>query len=173
MGDDVGQGRGVERLRDVADAPCLVPSAYVAFLGPRAQEHDRDIPCLLVRSESLGDLPAVQPRKHDVEQDEVRLLRASKLDRLRPVGRLDRLEAGVREVDAAYEPDRLLVVDDQDAPGVADRPARRLEIQLSRELLRRQTASPPLAGSAPPRSVRAPALVVAKARTAAARTPNR
>jgi hypothetical protein len=69
---------------------------------------------LVGRGQLLCDTPSVQCGQHDVEQDEIRPLRAGERKRRCPVRGLDRVEPGRAEVDAADEPDRLLVVDDQD-----------------------------------------------------------
>src|SRR4029078_1771557 len=59
----------------------------------------------------LGDLPAVEPGHHHVEQDHVRLVIARLLEPGRAVARLEHLHPLRLEVHAAEEPDRRLVID--------------------------------------------------------------
>ena len=88
----------------------------VGRLRAGAQEDDRDLTGVLARAQLLGDAPAVHRRQHDVEQDEVRPLRAGKSECLLAVRRLEGVEPGAAQIDPANEPDCLLVVDDEHAP---------------------------------------------------------
>src|SRR5215211_6119926 len=55
----LGQGHGVERLRDIADAAELLAARDVCALRARRQEQDRDLASLRVGRHFLGDGPAV------------------------------------------------------------------------------------------------------------------
>ena len=101
----------VERLRDVVDAPDVEPPRPVPELRPCGEEDDRDLARALVLEELLGDPPAVEPRHHHVEEDDVRPPLARLVEPARAVGRLEHLHALGLEVDPAEEPDRRLVVD--------------------------------------------------------------
>ena len=79
--------------------------------------------------------------QHHVEEHEIERLGANQLERGPPAFGLDHLEARQAEVDAAEQPDRRLVVDDQHAPrtglatpGVAcaSRPALRRSLRICR-----------------------------------------
>ena len=105
----------VERLRHVVDAAEVEPARPVAELRARGEEDDRDAARALVVEQLLGDLPAVEPRHHHVEQDHVGQLARAPLDAARPVGGLDHLHPLRLEVHAAEQPDRRLVVDDEHA----------------------------------------------------------
>ena len=111
--DDGAEGGGVEGLRDVPDRAELVAVQVVRLLGARRQEDDRQLARGLVTAQLAGDLPAVEVRHHHVEQDEVGQQLSRQLERLLAVARLDRVHPLEAQVDAAEQPDRGLVVDDQ------------------------------------------------------------
>src|SRR4029453_9116312 len=106
----------IEGLRDVGHATDRVTPELVRRRRARRDEHDRDVARLGLRGELLGYLPAVDSGQHDVEQDQVRLLAARDRQRGFAVLGLEHLAARRIEIDATDEPDRSLVVDDQDAP---------------------------------------------------------
>ena len=69
-----GELHGLERLRDVVNAPGLEPRDHVVGLVLRRDEDHRDRSGLRVRLEPPAGLPAVDARHHDVEQDEIGVL---------------------------------------------------------------------------------------------------
>ena len=64
--------RHLERLLDVVVGAGLEPDHDVDRVGPGGQHHDRDG---RRPADRPADLEAVEPRQHDVEQDEVERLR--------------------------------------------------------------------------------------------------
>ena len=119
--DEVADRHRVERLDDVADAAELLAEPPVGRVGTRGQEDDRNLARLLVGRQLAGDRPAVELRHHHVEQDEIGPLLARELEALAAVGGLEHLDARSDQVDAAKQPDRALVVDDQHPPRGAGR----------------------------------------------------
>src|SRR5262249_13869425 len=91
------------------------PSRAVANLGARGEEDDRDVLGDRVVEQLLGDAPAVEAGHHHVEQDDVGCRRPRGLDSGRAVACFEHDHAFGLEVDPTEEPDRLLVVDDENA----------------------------------------------------------
>src|ERR1035437_1261279 len=115
VGDQRRQLERVEGLGDVLDATDIQPTSTVAHLGPSGQEDDRYLLGGLARGESLRHVPAVETGHHHVEQNHVGQLGPGQLDPLLTVEGLDDLHPFGLEIDTAKQPDRLFVVDYQDA----------------------------------------------------------
>jgi 5-methylcytosine-specific restriction endonuclease McrA len=112
--DALDQLAGAERLGDVVvrahlEADLLV---HVATLG--RQEDDRHVLGLRIGLEALARLVAVELRHHDVQHDEVRLLRPRALQRLLAVECRDHLVAFHAEAEIQDMDDVDLVVHHQD-----------------------------------------------------------
>src|SRR5215212_7352728 len=105
----------VEGLQDVAEGAELLRAATVVGRGARGEEDDRNLVRALVGVELLRHRPPVEARHHQVEEDDVRLLGTRELERLLAVRRLDDLHACDGQVDLAEQPDRRLVVGDEDS----------------------------------------------------------
>ena len=67
----------------------------------------------LVLEQFLGDAPAVEAGHHHVEEDDVGRIVPRELEPGRAVRRLGHVHALGLEVDAAEQPDRRLVIDDE------------------------------------------------------------
>jgi len=103
-----------EGLGEIAlDAADVEAAGTVAELRARCEENDRDAPRALVVEQVLRDAPTVEPRHHHVEQDDVGMFTPRLVEPARPVGGLEHLHPLRLEVDAAEQPDRRLVVDDE------------------------------------------------------------
>src|SRR5262249_3231738 len=99
-----------EDLGDAAVEQALVCLAEVG----RGEDHDGHLPRRLVRAQRLDDVEARHLRHHQVEQHEVRMLRASELDRLQ--ASRCRYDREARGLESFRQPVAVggLVVDDQD-----------------------------------------------------------
>ena len=67
------------------------------------------------RSKHLDNGDAVETGHAQVEQDEVERIRLEKVDRRRTVGRLDHFVAVLSEQRGSGEPERAIVVDEQES----------------------------------------------------------
>ena len=107
-GDQLGQ---VEGLADVVVGAGLEPDHDVHRVGPGREHHDRDgrgLPDL------AADLVAVEPRQHDVEEDEVERVGPEAVEALDAVGGGRDLEAGRTQPDRGHLADRRVILDEQD-----------------------------------------------------------
>src|SRR5512132_2273667 len=111
--DHVEQGQGGERLGEVVVGPGGQALVAVALLGLGGQHHDHDVAGVGVGLELAADLQAVQPRHHDVEQDQPGGLAPGHLKGLDPVGRLQDLVVVALQGDVHQGPHGRLVVGDQ------------------------------------------------------------
>src|SRR5207249_9385648 len=84
-------------------------------LSPRGQEDDWNRARGRIAEQLFRHLPAVDSRDHHVQQDNIRMLLAGKLEPGPSVRRLEHLHPLGLEIDAAEQPDGRLVVDDEDA----------------------------------------------------------
>ena len=102
-----------ERLRHVVVGPELEPEHLVALVALRRQDDDRDAGVVLAHR--LAHLEAVELGQHQVEEHEIGLLVEGLLDRLLAV--LRDVDGVALEAEASLEaePDRGVVLDDQDA----------------------------------------------------------
>src|SRR4029453_2631384 len=89
--DHVEEGEGGEGLGEVVVGPGGQALVAVALLGLGGEHHDHDVAGVGVGLELAADLQAVQPRHHDVEQDQPGGLAPGHLQGLDPVGRLQDL----------------------------------------------------------------------------------
>jgi hypothetical protein len=85
----------------------------VRLAAGREQDHRHPLARALVKAPH--HLDPVEPRQHQVEDEEIRTVEIGLAQRLRPVRRLEGLEAGPLEVAGDDLDDRRLVVDDEDA----------------------------------------------------------
>src|SRR5512133_1148747 len=111
--DHVEQGQGGERLGEVVVGAGGQPLVAVAFLGLGGEHDDHDVAGVGVGLELAADLQAVQPRHHDVEQDQPGGLAPGHLQGLDPVGRLQDLVVVALQGDVHQGPHGRLVVGDQ------------------------------------------------------------
>src|SRR5207244_12101470 len=110
----------LEGLREVVDTADLEPLAQVLVAVLRGHEDDRNVRRLRLRLEPPARLPAVDPRHHHVEQDEVGLLAPGEGDRPLAGARDLRLAADGLESPRQKFDIRDLVVDDKH-PSESDR----------------------------------------------------
>ena len=89
------------------------PDQAVVLLAARGQQDHRN-PLAGALVQPAHHLDPVQPRQHQVEDDEVGTVELGLTQRLRPVLRLEGLEAGPLEIAGDDLDDRRLVVDDED-----------------------------------------------------------
>src|SRR5438132_243264 len=113
----------VEGFRHVVDTPDVEPARPIAELRAGRQEDDRDRDRAVVVEQLFGDAPAVEPRHHHVEEDDVRRLAARLLDAGRAVCGLDDVHSLRLEVHSTEQADRSFVVDDENLRHPASTPA--------------------------------------------------
>ncbi len=100
-----------ERLRDVVVGAELETEHLVELLAARCQHDDRDV---ALAAQTLADLEPVEPRQHDVEDDEVERVLVEAPERLFAVARLDdRVPVPLERV-REQGLNRFLVVDEED-----------------------------------------------------------
>ena len=102
----------VERLRHVVVGAQLEPDDRVDVVGPRGQHEDRGRPA---PADLATHLEPVDPRQHQVQDDEVRVVAGVERERLVPVASRDHREALFLEVEPEQLHDVRLVIDDEDA----------------------------------------------------------
>jgi hypothetical protein len=105
----------VDRLREVLIAAGLEPGDHVLGLAESGHEDDRRERKARIGAQPSADLDAVEPRHHDVEQDEIGRRLARGGQRLLAVGRGDDVVAGAGEPRLQDLHVRRVVVDDEDA----------------------------------------------------------
>jgi len=115
--DELADADRVERFDEVADPAELRAAPPVGRLCASGEEDDGNVPRSLVLGELAGDAPPVEAGHHHVEKDQIRLLAAGQLEGGLAIVGLEHIDAGGSEIHLAEKADRLLVVDDEDAPG--------------------------------------------------------
>jgi hypothetical protein len=83
-----------------------------------AEEDERDLARPLVRAQRFGELEAVESRHHHVLHDKIRAFRARPLEPAFAVCRFEHPVSLDLQVDRAEHPNRAVVIDDQDTPGL-------------------------------------------------------
>src|SRR5437867_296405 len=112
--DDLDQVRRVEGLRDVLLHAESVAAGPVLVQCPSGHEDARDVLQGGHVLQPPEDLEAIDPRHHDVEDDQVGDVLRDNPGDLLPAGRRIDLEALESEVDLEQPDDDRIVVDDQD-----------------------------------------------------------
>jgi hypothetical protein len=105
---------GVEGLAQVVVRPGRDATELRVSIVRRGEDDDRDKASQWVRLELLAHRDAIEPRHVDVEQDQVRLVRRDRVERLDPVACLAHLVAEIGEIPLEELPVRRDVVDNQD-----------------------------------------------------------
>lgn len=100
----------LERLGHVVVGARLQPLDHVTGVGLRGEHHDRHI---RFRPQVATHVDAVATGKHQIQQNEVGLVRAKRLERLVAAGDSYRLEAGRLQHDLEHLRQRDVVVDDE------------------------------------------------------------
>src|SRR5690606_25829122 len=118
LADGVEEFLARERLGDVLLGADDAAARLVeqAVLG-RQHDHRRGLEQLVVLDQRAG-LVAIQPRHHDVDEDDLRLLVGDLGQRLETVGRRDHVGAFALEQGLGGAPDRLGVVDDHHSEAI-------------------------------------------------------
>jgi hypothetical protein len=106
--DELGH---LERLLDVVVGSRLEPDHDIDRVAAGGQHDDRD---RRLAPDRPADLEAVQPREHDVEQDEVGRLGPEPIEARDTVGGARDFEAGGPKAEGRDLPDRRIVLDEQD-----------------------------------------------------------
>lgn len=112
--DEVEQGQRGERLGEVDVGPGRQAALPVALLRLGGQHHHHGAAGARVGLDRAAHVEAVQPRHHDVEQHQARVLGAHQLQRLHAVAGLDDLVVVAFEGGVHQRADRRLVVGDQE-----------------------------------------------------------
>ena len=106
---------GVERLGDVVVGAQLQAHDLVGVFHARGQHDDRRGGQRLVGAHDARDLPTVEVRHHQVEDDQVGPLAAQHVQRGLAIGGGEHLVAGLLQVAAQHFDDGLIIVNDQDS----------------------------------------------------------
>ena len=109
--DAGGEHARGEGLFDVVVRTEPETADLVHVLLPRRDQQDRDVELF---AQTAADLKAVEPREHEIEQNQGKFAAKSAFEPGRPVRRDLRCEAVELEIVALDGGDRLVVLNDQD-----------------------------------------------------------